>query len=103
MKLPKEIIDINEDWGMSSDSTCVTVYKKVKNKKTGKMYYSATWYYNNFVQAFQALVDRDIQLHNSFHDMVNRIEVLRKDIEIAMKELDKWRMNEIYGKDYKDD
>lgn len=99
MKVPKEILDINEDWGMGSDSTCVTIYKKGKNKKTGEIYYSATWYYNNYVQAFQALVDRDIQLCSSFHDIVNRIETLRKDIEIAVKELDKRRMKEIYGKE----
>ncbi len=82
MKLPKEIIDINEDWGISSDSSCVTIYKKSIHKGTGKLYYSATWHYNDFVQALQGLVDRGIYVEHSFENIVDQIKKLREEIKV---------------------
>ena len=61
----KDLIDINEDWAISSDSVCVTIYKKRINEK-GKLYYSAKWYYNNFIQALQGITDRGIIVKDSF-------------------------------------
>lgn len=80
------VIDINDDWGITSDAISVTIYKKGINQTTGKLYYSAKWHYNNFVQALQALVDRDIQVCGTLHDVVKRIKELREDIKIFVAE-----------------
>lgn len=80
------VIDINDDWGITSDAISVTIHKKGINQKTGELYYSAKWHYNNFVQALQALVDRDIQVCGTLHDVVKRIEELREDIKVFVAE-----------------
>ena len=85
----KDIIDINEDWAISSDSACVTIYKKAIHKETGEMYHATKWHYNNFVQALQGLADRAIIVKGSFEDMIEKVGELKQDIEIIVKKVDK--------------
>jgi len=82
-----KIIDINPDWGISSDSVCVTIYKKSTKKKTGEKYYKSKWYYNNFVQALQGLTDRSIVVSGSFESMVAEVEELKTDIAALFKKV----------------
>jgi len=73
--------DINERWVISSDVRNVTISKKQIHQTTGELYFHPKWHYNDFTMALQALVDRDIQLCDNFHDVVARIKELKVDIK----------------------
>lgn len=74
-------IDINDRWVISSDQRNVTISKKQIHQATGELYFHPKWHYNDFTMALQALVDKDIQLCDSFHDVVARIKELKVDIK----------------------
>lgn len=80
------MIQLGDRWGLTADEYCVTVHKIRLNKETGRVYATPTYYYNNFQQALDGIVNRELQSVNplTLETICDRIEELKELIfEIA--------------------
>ena len=82
------MLKLNERWYLDSDENCVTVLERCTKKKTGEKYFRSKWYYQNFKQALEGLVDRDIQSIKKLEYIVERIEQLKSELLPLARMLD---------------
>lgn len=86
------MIKLGDNWALKSDSYCVTVCRKhiaKTGKLEGQVEYKPTWYYNNYQQALEGIVDRDVQNidASSLEEICKRIEKIKEFIKDALPEV----------------
>lgn len=98
--MSKNIIKLNEDYGIGSDEMNVILYQRKVNKKEetknfGKEYYSPIGYYSCVESVLRALINKQIQINlveqTTLESLVNSVEtyvkLLTKDVELVVKEI----------------
>lgn len=89
------MIQFTENYALSSDDICVTVSKRhvfaedTKAGKKGEVWWEKKWHFNNYIQALDNLVDREIGNvdASSFEEVVEHIKKTKAEILEALKEL----------------
>lgn len=81
---------IRNEWAIDSDDSCVTVFKRKVNQKTGEKSWTPEYYYSDFKQALAGLFNRGIQSKSSefktFEAMIEAIRDCEKSILDAIKD-----------------
>lgn len=81
--MSKNIIKLNEDYGISADDFNVTLHQRQVNKKEdsknfGKEYYSTIGYYSSVEALLKGLINKQIQLSMSeqttLESLINSVE-----------------------------
>lgn len=80
------MIKIGKDYRLNSDGICVSILKRSINKKTGKESWNAKWFYANYTQALEGLIDRKINGAGirDLEYIVDLIEKLKSEIREAL-------------------
>lgn len=76
--------DLNSRWAVMTEDRQVTIARRQINQKTGAVYYSPTYYYNNMAQALDGLIDRDINELEKLEEIVERISELKSEIKTML-------------------
>lgn len=98
--MSKNIIKLNEDYGISADDFNVTLHQRQVNKKEdsknfGKEYYSTIGYYSSVEALLKGLINKQIQINlaeqTTLESLVNSVEtyvnLLRKDVRLVVDKL----------------
>ncbi|MEG2707433.1 MAG: DUF5405 family protein [Erysipelotrichaceae bacterium] len=98
--MSKNIIKLNEDYGISADDFNVTLHQRQVNKKEGsknfgKEYYSTIGYYSSVETLLKGLINKQIQINlaeqTTLESLVNSVEtyvnLLRKDVRLVVDKL----------------
>jgi len=81
-----EMIHIGADWALQGDETCITLYKRRVTEK-GAEQYDAKGYYNDFHEAFKAMVIKEIGPLNNVENIIKAIDGLHDTIESLPKSI----------------
>lgn len=84
--------NLNSRWAVITEINQVIIGKREVVKtgdNKGKPVIIRRWYYNNFEQALEGLIDRDIKELEKLEDLVARIEELKNDIKAMLKSTEK--------------
>lgn len=77
-------------FAITSDEDCVTISKVrtvQSGKNKGKEYLEPRWYYPNFEQAFESLIEKQIMISKS-EDLLQTIRKVKEEIIGSIKGLD---------------
>lgn len=98
--MSKNIVKLNEDYGIGADDFNVVLYKRQVNKKEdsknyGVEYYSPIGFYSNVESLLKGLINKQIQINlveqTTLESLVNSVEtyvkLLTKDVELVVKEI----------------
>lgn len=98
--MSKNIIKLNEDYGIGADDFNVILYKRQVNKKEdsknyGVEYYSAIGFYSNVESLLKGLINKQIQINiaeqTSLESLVNSVEtyvnLLKNDVQLVVDSL----------------
>lgn len=80
--------NLNKDWAVITDNIQVVVAKR-HFRKEGREELVQQYYYNNFENAINGIIDRDIQSLEQVEDIADRIDTLKKDVKIMLTEVEK--------------
>jgi hypothetical protein len=89
IKMPN-LIKVNENWALESDETCLTVYKRLSNKKTGKNYWKNMAYFGagRFDQAYEYLVHLSICNLKSLEAVSKALKKVKSELcELFLEEI----------------
>jgi len=82
MKESKDnMIHIGADWALQGDEICITLYKRRVSGK-GKEQYDARGYYNDFHEAYKAMIKKSI-------GPLNNVEMILKVLDAVCDEIQK--------------
>jgi hypothetical protein len=81
------MVRLNKDWAITSDRYSVTICK-IGKSKAGKETFTHKWYYQNYEQALEGLIDRDLQDLDTLKDIAKRIKKLKTDIRKMLEKHD---------------
>jgi len=80
---------IKDQYAVTSDSACVTVYARHTNKKTGEHSWRAEYFYSDYKQALAGILNRKIQSDarefKDFSDLIQTIRECEKAILTAIE------------------
>lgn len=85
--MSKNIIKLNEDYGVGADDFNVVLYKRQVNKKEGSKnygveYYSPIGFYSNVESLLKGLINKQIQINlveqTTLESLVNSVETYVK-------------------------
>ena len=70
-----EMIHIGDGWALQGDEVCITLYKRRVTDK-GKEQYDPKGYYNNYHEAYRAMVNKEIGPLNNVEKIIKAIDNL---------------------------
>lgn len=98
--MSKNIIKLNEDYGIGSDEFNIILYQRKVNQKEdtknfGKEYYSAIGYYSCIEAVLRALINKQIHINlaeqTSLESLINSVEtyvnLLKDDVQLIVDSL----------------
>ena len=81
---------LNANWSIETEINQVTLIQtSIAQKGTfkGKMVDGNRWYWNNFTDALEKLIDMDIQSLEKVEEIEGRIAELKKDVQTMLKKV----------------
>jgi hypothetical protein len=79
---------LNASWSIETDIDQVTLIQTAiaqKGKFEGKMVDGRRWYWNNFEDALNGMIDRDIQCLEKVSEIEGRIATLKSEVQLMLK------------------
>ena len=83
---------LNNNWSIKTEIDQVTLIRTAiaqKGKFFGKMVDGRKWYWNNFEDALNGLIDRDIQSLEKIEQVAERIIILKSELQLMLKSIEK--------------
>ena len=81
---------LNASWSIETDIDQVTLIQTAiaqKGKFEGKMVDGRRWYWNNFEDALNGLIDRDIQSLEKVEQIAERISSLKLEVQKMLRDV----------------
>ena len=81
---------LNASWSIETDIDQVTLIQTAiaqKGKFEGKMVDGRRWYWNNFEDALNGLIDRDIQSLEKVEEIDERVSALKSEVQAMLKKV----------------
>jgi len=79
---------LNANWSIETEINQVTLIQtSIAQKGTfkGKMVDGNRWYWNNFTDALNGMIDRDIQCLEKVSEIEGRIATLKSEVQLMLK------------------
>ena len=81
---------LNASWSIETDIDQVTLIQTAiaqKGKFEGKMVDGRRWYWNNFEDALNGLIDRDIQSLEKVEQIAERVSALKSEVQLMLEKV----------------
>ena len=81
---------LNNKWSIDTEINQVVLIQTTigqEGKCKGKLIDGRRWYWNNFEDTLNGMIDRDIQCLEKVEEIEERIKTLKSDIELMLKSM----------------